>query len=217
VKSQYFRLGALAAFAIVGVALLRIASITRSPSTEAVKASADSTQTSTASHPTGAELPERRSVEPQSEPGPGQTGIAPVQAPETPASATELILAKWKKQIEQRVQAFNEKRLDVDRAQELVLECVLAQMELNLDFQEHPEGERVPWTGGDETQSVMRTEAGGTKSYSIRRSEYPLYFEVVKYFDPSRPDVAMYPLNTIPKSLSERVETYAQTLLEQLK
>ncbi len=137
-------------------------------------------------------------------------------APAT-ASKRDLEIERWRSQIERRLAAFEVNTRDLDRVHDLVLECILARLELEFRFHEHGEGARAPLSADGETQTVMRSGPSGTRSYSIRRDDYPLYFEIVKYFDPANLEVALVPHNSVPKALSARAAQFATDVLERLQ
>ncbi len=132
-------------------------------------------------------------------------------------SVRDVEVERWRSQIGRRLTAFEGNTRDLDRVHDLVLECILAQLELELRFHEHGEGARAPLSADGETQTVMRSGPSGTRSYSIRKDDYPLYFETVKYFDPANPEVALVPHNSVPKALSARAEQFATDVLERLQ
>ena len=211
---------------LVAALVVAVAIFSGSPGSAGDRESGDALETTPASRPdsassAAASLPS----DPRDAPAMGPVSAEHVRerdldarspAPTT-ASVRDAEIERWRSQIGRRLTAFEGNSRDLDRVQELVLECILAQLELGLTFEEHAEGTRAPLSADGETQTVMRSGPSGTRSYSIRRNDYPLYFEVVKYFDPAYPGVALVPHNSVPEALSARAKQFATDVLERLQ
>lgn len=131
-------------------------------------------------------------------------------------SAEQLARARWKKQIEAKLEKFEAEPLDLDAVYELARESILAQLDVGFQYEPVREGEAANLVGSTETHVVSRVGPEGSRVYAIPRSQYPRLWELLSYFEPSPVPNPHFPSIHVSQHHSEETEAYARGVLAEL-